>query len=239
MRAFRLVDLGVMGLLAAGVALAPMSGCSGSTTTAGGDGGNDGTTTDVTQRQDTGTGSPDVGVDGNRRDGASDGAEENQGSETGPADAGPDGTGSPTVDCPTAPCGTGLGCCAQLSGADAGFKCQAKCTDAIDCLKPSDCDGSAPICCATAVVDETTGSFPFCLLTSGAIKSVTTSCQTAAACPSDLMMSCMATDTLRACASQTDCTEAAYPDCCGLPVDGTTVQACVPSEYAGFLTCTM
>jgi len=239
MRAFSLLDLSVMGVLAVGFALAPVGGCGGTTEDIGDAGsGTDAATTDHTV--DHG-GLLDASQDGpNLRDTTTnDVVEPDEGMEDA-SDAEPDATGSMTIGCPTTPCEGGLGCCARLTGADAGFACEAKCTDTVDCLKPSDCaDSGTPVCCATAVVDDPTGTFPECFLASGTIKSVKTACQTATACPSDFMPSCDATDVLRACSMKSDCTESAYPDCCGLPVDGTTVYACIPSEYAPFLTCTM
>jgi hypothetical protein len=211
-------------------------GCGGTSTDIPGEGGVDSTGGGDTSPSTDGNNGQDVRPDGNGpqdakiNDGASDG-----GGETGPSEASTaDGTGSSTVGCPVDPCGTGLGCCAQLTG-DAGFKCKASCTDTIDCLKPSDCSGATPICCATAVVDDPTGTFPTCVETG--TKSVTTVCSSAAACPSDLSESCMATDVLRACSSPTDCKEAGYTACCGVPVDGTTVNACLPEIASAFLKC--
>jgi hypothetical protein len=232
------IFFGVGALGTVSLAWAMGMGCGGSSTEIGGDGGLDSTSGGDSPTSKEGGGGRDVnGGDGggqdvkNNPDGASDGG----GSETGPSEASTGGeTGSSTVDCPTAPCGTGLGCCAQLTG-DAGFKCKASCTDTIDCLKPSDCSGATPICCATAVVDDPTGTFPTCVETG--TKSVTTVCSSAAACPSDLSESCMATDVLRACSSPTDCKEAGYTACCGVPVDGTTVNACLPEIASAFLKC--
>jgi hypothetical protein len=161
--------------------------------------------------------------------------------EAGMPEAAPDGTGSTTINCPTMPCTGGLGCCAQLTG-DAGFRCEAKCTNAIDCLKNSDCADAAPICCATAVIDDPTGTPPSCI-EEGA-KSVTTVCAASAACASNidqnLTTACDATDTVRGCTTSADCTDKTnYPDCCQITVAGATLSGCVSDliKELGGLTC--
>jgi hypothetical protein len=227
--------LGVVGCGTISLALVLGVGCGGSSVEVGGDGGPDSTTDSPSHPEGGQTDSPST-QDGRTGQDA-----------TGPSDAGMDqandtslppveaGEGSSTINCPTAPCGSGLGCCVQLTG-DAGFKCEATCDNTIECLKPTDCSGSTPVCCATAVIDGT-GTFPGCVESTSAFKSVTTTCESAAACPSDLKYSCKATDVVRACAAKSECTEPGYTDCCGLPVDGTTLYACVPTLAAAFLTC--
>jgi hypothetical protein len=235
------IFFGVGALGTISLAWAMGMGCGGSTTDVG-DGGLDSTSGGDSTSKDGSSGQDVTNVDGgggqdakNNPDGTSDG-----GGETGPTEGGTPkdgGTGSSTIDCPTAPCGTGLGCCVQLTG-DAGLKCESSCENAVQCLTPSDCadSGTATTCCATAVADAT-GTFPTCLESASAFTSITSTCETPAACPSDLKYACKAKDVLRACASPTDCTETGYPDCCGLPIEGTTLYACVPSLASAFLTC--
>jgi hypothetical protein len=237
MRSSIFVGLGAVGAVSLAL-VTGMGGCGGTTSDIP-DGGGPDSTADSPSKTDGGGGGQDVfqqkdstgGGDAKGND-ASDGG---GGSETGMVGE----TGSSTINCPTAPCGTGLGCCADLTGADAGFHCESSCTNALDCLSNTDCSGSTPICCATAVIDDPTGTPPSCIETGA--KSVTTACTASSACASNipLTMLCNETDTVRGCTTPSDCNDKSYPDCCEIMVAGSTLQGCVSDLIKGAakLTC--
>jgi hypothetical protein len=219
-----------------GLGLASAVGCGGSTTDVGNaEGGTPEASKDSTSPDGSGF-DGFTPTDGGQGDTSPDGA----GSETGPNfDAAADGTGSPTIGCPTAPCGAGLGCCAQLTG-DAGFQCEPTCVNALDCLKNSDCRGSTPICCATAVVDDPSGEVPACI--EDGVASVTTTCSASSGCASSITLTpnsvaCNTTDVVRGCTKPTDCNDPGYSECCAITLAGATLQGCVSDEISPLLTC--
>jgi hypothetical protein len=232
-----LLGLATMGSMA--VALATWSGCGGNASVGvGNDGGMDSTTssqdTGSGGGQDTGTGGGDSssnqeaggGDSGNTGDSGSGGGDSGGGTT--------DGGGATTIDCPSMPCTGGASCCAQLTG-DAGFVCSNSCasTNTLDCLKPSDCSGTN-VCCATAVIDDPTGTVPSCI--QAGAKSATTACVAQSKCPGNIAVSCDATDVVQLCNTSADCAgqKGGYTDCCQVTLGGSTFSGCVTSLIAGF-----
>jgi len=147
-------------------------------------------------------------------------------------DAGGAGSG---IDCPTAPCASGDRCCAS-PGSSQVFACAAACASTADdlgCLKPSDCSGATPTCCATAVLAGT-GLVTASTCTA---RSVTTQCTEKSACTSVVSASCGNTEIVPLCAVAADCVSGT--SCCDLTISGSTYSGCVSSGLAMFggLTC--
>jgi len=99
------------------------------------------------------------------------------------------------------------------------------------CQSPADCaDAGTPICCATMVSGA--GNPPNCPITS-----LTSSCKTS--CATAITLTCNGTSTVRACAQNSDCTEATYGKCCTF--DGgnnTTATFCASVGISQFaLSC--
>ena len=74
----------------------------------------------------------------------------------------------------------------------------------------SQCPSATPICCQT--IPLTGGSVPNC--TNGPL---TVACETSAACPTTLGLSCSGNQVVRLCSSNSDCTESNYNLCCNFP----------------------
>jgi hypothetical protein len=234
MRIFSLVGLGTMGTLSLTLALSSATGCGGSSTDIPGADSGSGTDATSDTKAPTDTGKPDtIGS----KDGGSDTSEPEGGSDTSVPEGGGGGDGSGPANCGGSACTGTEVCCADISGPDAGIKCEATCTNKLDCLANSDCSGGTPICCATAVIDDPTGTLPSCIQTGA--KSVTTVCSASGSCASDIKLSCNATDTLRGCAAPSDCTDPTYKDCCQITVAGETLSGCVSDLIKNFgkLTC--
>jgi hypothetical protein len=218
------------------------TGCGGGTTT-GGDAGTDATTEsgggnkkDMSAPPNDTGGPQDTGVDTGFDAGNDTGTTKDSGTDTGMSFE--TSTCSGVDCCPDTPCDAGAKCCANLTASDAGpagFVCKATCpvADTLDCTSPGDCSGG-DFCCVKPVLSGG-GAVPACLRTS--LKSVSSSCESSAACASDINTTtpCMADDTVRLCASSKDCTESKYPDCCELPLGGRVYAACVTAEIKGLL----
>jgi hypothetical protein len=151
-------------------------------------------------------------------------------SEGSPSETGSEaGAGGPAA-CPTGPC-TGETCCAD-TGDGGSLGCAATCPaeDTLDCTAPSDCGGSKPWCCVTAVFMGG-GTAPACLRTT--LQSVKSTCSTEKACPADvhLTMACNNTDVTHLCTTSADCPGTTAPACCDLTIGAVTYSACVPSLF--------
>jgi hypothetical protein len=149
-----------------------------------------------------------------------------------PSKAPPQTTG---IDCPTAPCNTGEQCCAVPASTQL-FACAAACPAPVDelaCLRPSDCGGTTPTCCATAALTGT----GLVTATTCKLESVGTACVAAASCPASLTASCGAAEAGPLCSTAADCT--AGNSCCSVTISGAAFFGCVTSDLAtlGGLSC--
>lgn len=120
----------------------------------------------------------------------------------------------------------------------------------LDCFKPADCfDGGNPdaayppdsgeVCCGTV---STSGTFPQCSFNSAA-----TACKAPGSCATNISLSSCTTDTVRLCASDTECTEkgnniTTYNKCCSTAYqDAGRVHFCanalIANASGGAITC--
>jgi hypothetical protein len=98
------------------------------------------------------------------------------------------------------------------------------------CTVPSDCTNE--FCCGTVVFNG--GVLPHC-----DVKSESSACK--ATCKADIALSCNATETLRGCATTSDCIDAGtgYTKCCTVPFGDASPTFCWTSNLAGLVggTC--
>ncbi len=92
------------------------------------------------------------------------------------------------------------------------------------CEDPSGCSGGQ-VCCGNIPI--TGGTAPSC--TTGV---PTSSCTTSAACPTTLAAGCAGAEQVHFCTQNADCTESAYPDCCGFGSGAGSIYFCLSSALA-------
>jgi hypothetical protein len=180
----------------------PWVACGGSSSSPGG-GGEGGASSS------SGGGSSGGGSSGG---GSSGGGSSGSGSSSGSASSsgGSSGGDAGAATCPAVPCTGSQVCCADLTNDTAVCADTCAPADTIACVKPSDCPGATPDCCATDILDgmDAGASFPHCYT-----QSLTTKC--VASCVSAIKVSCTATETLHVCEATSDCaTDTANPNCC-------------------------
>lgn len=97
------------------------------------------------------------------------------------------------------------------------------------CMSPADCSGGTGVCCGTIPI--TGGTVPNC--TTGGVM---TKCTAESACATTLGTSCSGTQTVRLCASNSDCMgESNYNQCCTFSGgDGGSLSFCANSLIATF-----
>jgi hypothetical protein len=126
-------------------------------------------------------------------------------------------------------CQTNQVCCA-MPGATTTFACvdPASCAsgDSISCDGPDECGGATPVCCGVDVPNGT-GSFPSCH-----IKSLGTSCTSAAACPTHLGSSCSDTTKVQICHVSAECTDPQNNMCCTFTSGGAMLTFCIDATTA-------
>jgi hypothetical protein len=162
------------------------------------------------------------------------------GGDSSTADGGLDATtDSPGTDAPGIDAAKDTG-----SGNDAGNdtgpqgdgSVSIQCAFPAECVDGGDLDAAYPpadsgvVCCATV---NLSGSFPNC-----SFGSFSTACTAPSACASNVNLAC-STDTLRACAHNSECKEATYNTCCYIPIDGGKAAACMSAAMISLLhpTC--
>lgn len=151
------------------------------------------------------------------------GADVTVGNDTG---AGNDtGTGNDTG------AGNDTGTTADSGGNDAGTtdsgtvdSGSSDASSSLGCTAPSDCTNS--FCCGTIVFNG--GQIPKCNLADA-------SSECKATCKSSITLSCTATDTVRACATNNDCADAGsnYNKCCTVPFGDAAATFCWNGTFAG------
>jgi len=142
------------------------------------------------------------------------------------SDAGPDATtdGSPgkdaAPDTSTSDSGSPADAGPDVTPGDAG---DGGTVVSLTCTNPTECDGGSPFCCGTVTLNG--GTPPNC-----SIASVTAACK--AQCTTMLQFSCNASDTVRLCNANTDCTELAYNKCCTFKMGSQTTTFCANQQIA-------
>jgi len=146
-------------------------------------------------------------------------------STTLPDASGADTGGDQSVADSAKPDGTSPDAAVTDAGADViGF--DASIPDAnFGCTDPSTCDGG--FCCADLVLGA--GKAPACPL-----NSLASACK--GACKTQLAFTCSTTETVRFCAKNADCSEAANPMCCEFQQGQQKVTFCASNAVAQFAT---
>lgn len=129
----------------------------------------------------------------------------------------------------TTACQTNQVCCA-MPGPSTTFGCVAPSScpsgDQITCDGPDECGGSTPVCCGVDTPNGT-GSYPNC-----GIRSLGTTCTSAAACPTHLGSSCTDTTKVQICHVSTECTDPQNNMCCTFMSGGASLTFCIDATTA-------
>ncbi|HEX4513261.1 MAG TPA: hypothetical protein VH054_06985 [Polyangiaceae bacterium] len=145
-----------------------------------------------------------------------DGGADSGGNDGTVGDTGPknDGSGSDGTTNDTGANDTGA---SDTGTTDGGGIQDSSVPDSFACTKPSDCTNE--FCCGTIVFNG--GQLPNCKL-----EDASSACS--ATCKSNIQLSCVATDTVRTCSTNADCTDAGnnYNNCCTVPFGTTTAEFC-------------
>ena len=162
-------------------------------------------------------------IDGGVDSGGNDGTVAN---DSGPGKDGSSSDGA-TGDAGTSDTGTTDTGATDTGTNDTGTTGDGGLPTGFDCTKPSDCD--AGFCCGTIVFNG--GQIPNCTL-----EDASSTC--ASTCKSNVLLSCNAKDTVRACVAHSDCADAGigYTDCCTVPFGNNTVEFCWTKNYQQFIT---
>jgi hypothetical protein len=134
-------------------------------------------------------------------------------------------------------CGGGPSCaldkvCCTMPGPPLTFGCvdPGACTanEEVLCDGPDECvvTPSTPVCCGIEKPDGT-GTFPQC-----GTSAISTSCTTAAACPTHLSNSCSQTSKVQICHMSSECTDPNNNMCCTFMSGGASLSFCIDSLTA-------
>jgi hypothetical protein len=97
--------------------------------------------------------------------------------------------------------------------------------NSISCDGPDECGGATPICCGVEVPNG--GTFPQCKL-----KSLGTTCSSAASCPTQIATNCNNTTKVTICHVKADCTDSTYNQCCTFNSGGGMLTFCTTQQLA-------